>query len=105
MIGQKHCPYCQTPAILKCPHLALTVEGREFVRRCVELCKGEAPWRAICERRRAQMPRPGERAPPRADFTLPEAAFSQGFLARLRCVGGMDNGWAVRARPARAGAS
>jgi len=103
MIGQKHCPYCQTPAILKCPHLALTVEGREFVRRCVELCKGEAPWRVLCERRRAQMRGTGEWSPEREDFTWLETAFCQEFLKRLRWFGGMDYEWRTGARPEQGG--
>ena len=40
MISQKHCPFSRVPALTGCEHLALAAEGRDFVRRCVELCQG-----------------------------------------------------------------
>ena len=49
MINQQVCPFCRTPAMTGCEHLAVAAEGRDFVRRCVELCQGEKQWRALCE--------------------------------------------------------
>jgi hypothetical protein len=92
-MNQKRCPFCQTPAITGCPHLAVAAEGRSFVRRCVELCEGEKPWRAVCERRRRRGRRTGEWTPEQEDFTWLETAFCDEFLKPLRWFGGMDYEW------------
>ena len=93
MINQKLCPFCQTPATAACRHLAVAAEGREFVRRCVELCQGEKQWRALCEGRRRQRLTTGEWSPEREDYTWLETAFCDEFLKRLRWFGGMEYEW------------
>jgi hypothetical protein len=93
MINQKHCPICKTPAVRGCAHLAVAVEGRDFVRRCVELCQGERQWRAVCEVRHRRGQLTGEWSPEQEDFTWLETAFCEEFLKRLRWFGGMDHEW------------
>ena len=93
MINQKHCPFCKTPATTKCEHLAVAAEGRDFVRRCIELCQGEKQWRAVCECRRRQCRVTGEWSPEREDYTWLETAFCDEFLKRLIWFGGMEYEW------------
>jgi len=93
MINQKHCPFCKTPATTKCEHLAVAAEGRDFVRRCIELCQGEKQWRALCECRRRQCLVTGEWSPEREDYTWLETAFCDEFLKRLIWFGGMEYEW------------
>ena len=93
MMNERHCPFCKTPALTGCAHLAVAMEGRGFVRRCVELCQGEKPWRAICEARRRQGRLTGEWSPEQEDFTWLETAFCEQFLKPLRWFGGLDYEW------------
>jgi|ERR1017187_660899 hypothetical protein len=90
MIDQKHCPFCKTPASTGCKHLAVAVEGRDFVRRCIELCQGEKQWRGLCDSRRRRRLTTGEWSPEREDYTWLETAFCDEFLKRLTWFGGMD---------------
>ena len=93
MMNQKQCPFCRAPAIRGCEHLAVAVEGRDFVRRCVELCHGARQWRMICESRRRQVRLTGEWSPEQEDYTWLETAFREEFLKRLRWFGGMEHEW------------
>jgi len=93
MIGQRNCPFCQAAALIGCEHLALAAEGRDFVRRCVEVCGGERQWQALCQRRRNELRRSGEWSPEREDFTWLETAFCNEFLRHLRWFGGIDYEW------------
>ncbi|MGD0259560.1 MAG: hypothetical protein ABSD29_07020 [Verrucomicrobiota bacterium] len=93
MIDQKHCPFCRTPATTGCEHLAVAAEGRDFVRRCIELCQGEKQWRALGEGRRRQRLVTGEWSPEREDYTWLETAFCDEFLKRLAWFGGMEYEW------------
>ena len=90
MIDQKHCPYCRTPAATGCKHLAVAAEGRDFVRRCVELCQGEKQWRGLAEQRRRQRALTGEWSPEREDYTWLETAFCEQFLKRLTWFGDLQ---------------
>ena len=103
MITQKQCPFCKTPASTGCKHLALTVEGRDFVRRCVELCQGEKQWRALGETRRRQRLATGEWSPEREDYTWLETAFCEEFLKRLTWFGGMEYEWRSNPKTNQAG--
>src|SRR5579859_19054 len=71
MINQRHCPFCRAPAARECSHLALAVEGRDFVKRCIELCDGEIPWRLVCQQRQLN-----GWSVQQEDFTWLETAFS-----------------------------
>ena len=93
MMNQKHCPFCHSPAINGCAHLAVAVEGRYFVRRCVELCQGERQWRAVCEARQRQRRLTGEWSPEQEDYTWLETAFCEQFLSRLRWFRSMEHEW------------
>jgi hypothetical protein len=93
MIDRKHCPFCRTLATTGCEHLAVAAEGRDFVRRCIELCQGEKQWRALGEGRRRQRLLTGEWSPEREDYTWLETAFCDEFLKRLAWFGGMDYEW------------
>ena len=103
MIGRKHCPFCLTPALRGCEHLALAVEAREFVRRCVELCEGQIPWQDLCAFRRGELQRTGKWSPERDDFTWLETAFCAEFLKRLSWFGEMDYEWRTGSRPEQGG--
>jgi hypothetical protein len=103
MINQKYCPFCKSPATTGCAHLALAVEGRDFVRRCVELCQGEKQWRALCEWRRRQRLATGEWSPEREDYTWLETAFCEEFLKRLSWFGGMEYEWRAGPKSKQAG--
>jgi hypothetical protein len=93
MINHRCCPFCQTPTAKSCSHLALAAEGRDFVRRCVELCHGQTQWRSLCDSRRAQQRQTGGGSPELEDFTWLETAFCDQFLKRLAWFGGMDYEW------------
>jgi len=103
MINQKHCPFCGAPAMTGCEHLALAAEGRDFVRRCVELCQGEKPWRALCTARHREGVASGEWSPEREDYTWLETAFCEEFLQPLSWFGGMEYEWRAQPTPAHAG--
>jgi len=103
MIGRKHCPFCLTPALRGCEHLALAVEAREFVRRCVELCEGQGPWQGLCSLRRGELQRTGKWSPERDDFTWLETAFCAELLKRLSWFGEMDYEWRTGSRPEQVG--
>jgi hypothetical protein len=93
MIQQKSCPFCHVQAMRGCAHLAVAVEGRDFVRRCVELSQGQKQWRALCEARRRQGRLTGEWSPEQEDYTWLETAFCEAFLKGLRWFGSMDYEW------------
>jgi len=93
MLQPKLCPYCQTPASRECSHLAVAVEGRDFVRRCVELAQGHKQWQAVCKARRRQGHLTGEWSPEQDDYTWLETAFCDAFLRKLRWFGSMDYEW------------
>ena len=93
MIGEKPCPICHASALRECAHLALAVEARDFVRRCIESCQGRHQWQALCEQRRGQINRTGEWSPERDDFKWLETAFCNEFLKQLRWFSGMDHEW------------
>jgi hypothetical protein len=103
MIGPKHCPYCHGPASRGCGHLALAAEGREFVRRCVELCAGQRQWRSVCEVRRRRKRQTGEWTPERDDFQWLETAFCDEFLKRLAWFGSIDYEWRSGPKPGQGG--
>ncbi len=86
-----------------CEHLAMAAEGRDFVRRCVELCQGEKPWRALCAARHREGLASGEWSPEREDYTWLETAFCEEFLQPLAWFGGMEYEWRSRPKPAQAG--
>jgi len=103
MINQKLCPFCRTPATTGCAHLALAAEGRDFVRRCVELCQGERQWRTLCQTRHRQGLASGEWSPEREDYTWLETAFCEEFLKPLTWFTAMEHEWRSGANPAQAG--
>src|SRR6185369_7875711 len=93
MINQRHCPCCKAAAGTSCTHLALAAEGREFVRRCIELCQGHNLWETFCANRREQQRLAGGGPPEAEDFTWLETAFCDRFLKHLRWFGAMDYEW------------
>jgi hypothetical protein len=103
MIGQKNCPFCHTPALRACSHLALAAEARDFVRHCVEVSNSTAQWRTLCSKRRGHLHRVGEWAPEREDFTWLETAFCDEFLKPLRWFGGMEYEWRAATNPGQGG--
>ena len=86
-----------------CGHLALAVEGRDFVRRCVECCQAQHQWREVCELRRGQLHRSGDWSPELEDFTWLETAFCNEFLKDLRWFGGLDYEWRMGPKPGQGG--
>jgi len=102
MINQRHCPYCRRPAAAECPHLALAVEGRDFVLQCVENCHGEQHWQRICEQRR-QLQLAGSWSPEKEDFTWLETAFCDQFMGHLAWFGGLDHEWRSGPKPGQGG--
>lgn len=98
MMNQRHCPFCHTPALKGCAHLALAAEGRDFVRRCVQLSQGEIPWRTLCLQREGAE---WSNEPP--DFTWLETAFCDEFLKGLTWFGGLDHEWRSGPRPEQGG--
>ena len=103
MINQQVCPFCRTPALTGCEHLAVAAEGRDFVRQCVALCQGERQWRTLRAWRHRQGLASGEWSPEREDYTWLETAFCDEFLKRLRWFGGMTYEWRSGLKPAQAG--
>jgi hypothetical protein len=103
MFNERQCPFCHAPSAKSCGHLAAAVEGRDFVRRCVELCGGGAQWRTVCERRRAELRRSGDWSPEKEDFTWLETAFCDEFLKRLTWFGGLDYEWRAGPKPEQGG--
>jgi hypothetical protein len=103
MINQKHCPYCKTLASTGCRHLAVAAEGRDFVRRCIELCQGEKQWRGLCDWRRRERLATGEWSPEREDYAWLETAFCDEFLKRLTWFGGMESEWRSGPKPNQTG--
>jgi hypothetical protein len=103
MINQKHCPFCKTPAKHTCSHLALGVEARDFVRRCVELSQGQKPWVTLCNQRRELLRRTGDWSPEKEDFTWLETAFRDEFLRPLTWFGGMDHEWRTSPKTTQSG--
>jgi hypothetical protein len=103
MINDQLCPFCRAPAMTGCEHLAVAAQGRDFVRRCVELCQGEKQWRTLCESRHRRGVASGEWSPEREDYTWLETAFCDEFLKRLRWFGGMESEWRSGSKPAQAG--
>ncbi|HYG33492.1 MAG TPA: hypothetical protein VEC99_01830 [Clostridia bacterium] len=103
MINQRYCPLCNAPAAEKCQHLALAVEGRDFVRHCVELCHGLKEWQVLCCQRQQQerhfTPWPSEQD----DFTWLETAFCDRFLRHLHWFGGLDHEWRSGEKPEQGG--
>jgi hypothetical protein len=92
-----------TPAVRGCSHLALAVEARDFVRRCVESAEAQREWQAVCLRRRAYLHRTGDWSPEREDFTWLETAFCDEFLKQLRWFDSMAYEWRTGSNPARGG--
>jgi hypothetical protein len=111
MIGQKRCPFCQTPTVRVCAHLALAVEARDFVRRCIEMCQGQQSWQAICQWRRANPLAAGRQLSQDSggwlsqheDFTWLETAFCAEFLQRLSWFGGTEYEWRAGPKPGQGG--
>ena len=103
MITEQFCPYCRTPALKGCEHLAVAAQGRDFVRRCVELCQGDKQWLALCESRHRHGVASGEWSPEREDYTWLETAFCDEFLKSLRWFGGMEYEWRSGPKGAMAG--
>ena len=82
--------------------MALAAEGRDFVRRCVELCNGQQAWSVVCHRRQGQSHNRGW-APELEDFTWLETAFCEEFLKDLTWFGAMDHEWRSGPRPEQGG--
>jgi hypothetical protein len=101
MINQKYCPFCKVAAIRGCEHLALAAEGRDFVRRCVELSHSELQWKVLCQQRREKQG--GVWSSFQDDFTWLETAFCEDFLKRLTWFGGMDHEWRSGPKPQQGG--
>jgi hypothetical protein len=93
MVNQRYCPFCKAPAIKQCRHLALAVEGKNFVRRCIELAESETQWSELCSERRKRNQLSGDWTPEREDFIWLETAFCDEFLRHLTWFGGMDHEW------------
>lgn len=91
MINQRHCPFCKANAADACRHLALAVEGRDFVDRCIQHAQAQGVWRMICQQQRELHRMAG--APEQEDFMWLETAFCDRFLRRLSWFGGMDYEW------------
>lgn len=100
MMNQQYCPFCKTPAIRSCEHLALAAEGRDFVRRCVELSHSEIQWKLLC-RQRQEPPRNATASS--NDFTWLETAFCEDFLKHLTWFGGMEHEWRSGPKPQQGG--
>jgi len=92
-MNQRYCPFCKCPALDGCAHLALAVEGRDFVRRCIELSQAQPQWFTLCTQRRAQQRLAGNWCPEQEDFTWLETAFCEQFLKKLTWFGGMEHEW------------
>jgi hypothetical protein len=99
MINQKRCPFCQTPALKGCEHLALAAEGRDFVRQCVDACHGQAQWAVLCRQRLERQHLVESTSVANDDFTWLETAFCEDFLKHLTWFGGMDHEWRSGPKP------
>src|SRR5260221_11074136 len=88
MMNQRNCPFCKIPAVKGCEHLALAAEGRDFVRRCIELCQGQRAWGTLCQQRQQRQCRGGW-ASDQEDFPGLGNAFCDEFLCHLTLFGGM----------------
>jgi hypothetical protein len=102
-MNQKPCPFCHQLSSAHCPHLALAVEGREFVHACIEKSEGERQWQALCQHRKEQRLLRGEWTPEQEDFTWLETAFCDTFLKHLRWFGGLEHEWRTGPRPEQGG--
>jgi len=100
MINRRYCPFCKAPALHRCEHLALAAEGRDFVRRCVELSHSEAQWNLLCRQRQE---RQQQAAAISNDFTWLETAFCDEFLKQLTWFGGLDHEWRSGPKPQQGG--
>lgn len=103
MVYEQSCPFCSATAAASCPHLAVAVEGRDFVKTVVQLCEGEKEWQAICSYRKQQRLLSGEWRPDEEDFTWLETAFAEQFLKPLRWFGGMEYEWRNGPAPGQGG--
>jgi hypothetical protein len=103
MIGQRICPICKSPALRGCPHLALAIEARLFVRQCVELSGAYQQWKNLCLARDAQLRREGKSICDSNDFTWLESAFSDEFLRHLPSFKALDYEWRTGARADQGG--
>ncbi len=103
MINQKFCPFCHTPAVTGCAHLALAAEGRDFVQRCVQFCHGQRQWDLLRQQSGEQRRLNGDWSPEREDFTWLETAFCDRFLKHLPRFGGIDYEWRTGKRPEQGG--
>jgi len=86
-----------------CGHLALAVESKDFVRRCVELSQGQELWRALCRHRHEHLRRTGEWSSEQEDFMWLETAFCQEFLHARTWFGAMDYEWRTVPKPGQGG--
>jgi hypothetical protein len=93
MLGQKKCPFCATGTGVPCGHLALAVEARQFISRCIESSQAHAQWREFCDQRRGQRHSKDGWCPEQEDFTWLETAFCNEFLKSLRWFGALDYEW------------
>ena len=103
MINEQHCPICKQPAGRPCDHLALAVEARDFVRRCIEMCHGQRQWQHLCRERRRSVRQLGDWSPEQEDFMWLETAFCDKFLKRLNWFGGLDYEWRAGRRADQGG--
>jgi hypothetical protein len=83
--------------------LALATEGRDFVRRCVELSHGQIQWNVLCRQRREQLRLKGSWSSEQEDCTWLETAFCEQFLKHLTWFGGMDHEWRSGPKPEQGG--
>jgi hypothetical protein len=81
----------------------LAAEGRDFVRRCVELAGAHKQWQAVCAIRRKHSLAVGDWSPEAEDYTWLETAFCETFLKPLRWFGSMDYEWRSGRSPAHSG--
>jgi hypothetical protein len=103
MIHQRQCPFCRLNSDQACEHLALAVETRDFVRRCIELSNGQSPWKLLCRQDAGQASSSGGAPGTPEDFTWLETAFCKEFLGHLSCYGGMDHVWRSGPGPGQGG--
>lgn len=103
MMNQRYCPFCQAAAMDGCLHLALVAEGRDFVRRCIELSQAQSVWQTLCQQRHDEQILAGHSPAEQEDFTWLETAFCERFLKHLRWYGGMDYEWRTGPRPDQGG--
>src|SRR5690348_6712671 len=103
MINQRYCPFCKTAALRGCEHLALAAEGRDLVRRCVELSHGQVQWNLLCRQRQEKRRGVAAWSNDQDDYTWLETAFCEEFLKHLTWFGGMDHEWRSGAKPQQGG--